>query len=85
MGLDDGLLLPVEDGVPLTWMVVGGLFCDVAGFDRVVLVDVAVVDGNWVLRTVELEEAEEGALPPNIISDALAQNAMRRSTLLTSH
>jgi hypothetical protein len=32
-----------------------------------------------VLRTVELEEAE-GTLPPNIISDALAQNAIRRFT-----
>lgn len=68
--------------MPLTLVVVGGLFCDVAGLDRV---DVAVVDGKEVLRTVELEEAEEGILPPDIISDALAQNAMRRSTLLASH
>jgi hypothetical protein len=56
------------------------LFCDVVGIDRVVPVDIAVVDGEEVLRTVELEEAEEGTLPPNIISDALAQNAMRRFT-----
>lgn len=66
-------------------VVVGELFGDVTGLDRVVPVDVAVVDGKKVLRTVELEEAEEGTLPPNIISDALAQNAMRRFTLLTSH
>jgi len=74
----------VEDSVPLTLVVVDGFFCDVAGLDRVVPVEVAVVDGKEVLRTVELEEAE-GTLPPNIISDALAQNAIRRFTLSTSH
>lgn len=39
-------MLPVEDGVPLTWVVVDGLFGDVAGFDRVALVDVAGVGGR---------------------------------------
>jgi hypothetical protein len=71
--------------VRLALVVVGELFCDVAGLDRVVPVDDAVVDGKEVLRMVELEEDEEGTLPPNIISDALAQNAMRRFTLSTSH
>lgn len=38
-----------------------------------------------MFRIVELEEVGEEALPPDTISDALAQNAMRRSTLLASH
>jgi hypothetical protein len=37
-----------------------------------------------VFRIVELEEVGEEALPPDTISDALAQNAMRRSTYVTT-
>lgn len=45
-GVDAGSLLPVEDGVLITLMEVGKSFCDVAGIDRVVPVDVAVVCGK---------------------------------------
>lgn len=82
-GVDDGLLVvPVVDDVPPPTLVavVGGLFCD-----TVVLVGVVDVDGKDVLRVVELEEDGEETLPPDTISDAFAQNAMRRFTLLASH
>lgn len=69
----------------MTWVVVGKFFSEVPGLDRVVTVDVAVVDGKEALEMVELEGAEEGTLPPDIISDASAQNAMRRFTLSASH
>lgn len=82
--LDDEALLPVEDGVPPTLVAeVEELFCDIVVLDGVIPVDVTEVDGKGVLMAVELEEAGEGTLPPNIISDAFAQNAMRRSTLST--
>lgn len=60
------------------------MFCDIVVLE-VVPDDVAGVGGKEVLNAVELEEAEEGTLPPNIISDALPQNVTRRSTLLASH
>jgi hypothetical protein len=36
------------------------------------------------LEELEDEEAGEEPLPPNTISDAFAQNAMRRSTCVTN-
>ena len=38
------------------------------------------VDDKGALVVVELEVAGEEPVPPNTISDAFAQNAMRRST-----
>lgn len=85
--LGDGLLLVAAVGVPATSRAAGVV--DIIVPDGVVPDD---VDGKGVLVGVELEELEEleleeageEPLPPNTISDALAQNAMRRSTWLTS-
>jgi hypothetical protein len=85
--LGDGLLLVAAVGVPATSRAAGVV--DIIVPDGVVPDDVVEVDGKGVLVGVELEELEleeagEEPLPPNIISDALAQKAIRRSTWLTN-
>jgi len=81
--LGDGLLLVAAVGVPPTLTAARVV-------DGVVPDDVVGVDGKGVfagveLEELELEEAGEEPLPPDTISDAFAQNAMRRSTLSAWH